>query len=75
MKGFVTYMIFGDGSESRNALVWPDAESAEKAGYDLLMRWFVPVDYRVAEVNEEPTRPTWDEHVKAHGLPPKSVKV
>ena len=74
-KGFVTFMIFQDKSEARNAVVWPDAASARKAGDDLLGRWFVPVAYRVQEVDEEPNRPTWDEHVAEHGLPPKSVSL
>ena len=58
-----------------NAVVWPDEHSALCAGCDLLGRWFVPTDHRAVEVDEEPNRPTWDEHIAANGLPPKSVQL
>ncbi len=58
-----------------NGIVWPDEESALRAGRDLLSRWFVPTDYRAVETDETPNRPTWDEHVAAKGLPPRSVQL
>jgi hypothetical protein len=67
--------VYVQGEWSTNAVVWPDAESADKAGYDLLCRWFVPTDYRVVEVDEEPNRPTWEEYVAQNGLPPQSVSL
>lgn len=67
--------VLVEGKWSSNAVVWPDEDSARTAGNDLLMRWFGPTDYRAVEVNEEPNRPTWDEHVAGHGLPPKSVQL
>lgn len=62
MSGYVTE-VFVEGKWSRNAVVWPDKESADKAGWDLLGRWMVPTACRAVETDEEPNRPTWDEYV------------
>jgi len=67
--------VYVQGEWSTNAVVWPDAESADKAGVDLLGRWFVPTHHRVMEVDEKPNRPTWDEYVALNGLPPKKVSL
>lgn len=67
--------VLVDGTWSQNGEVWPDEDSAEKAGYDLLCRWFVPTDYRVVEVREMPNRPSWEKWVTDHGLPKKHVKL
>ena len=67
--------VLVDGSWSTNAVVWPDEESAKAAGRDLLSRWFVPIDHRPVQVDEEPNRPTWDEYVAEQGLPPRSVRL
>ncbi len=72
--GWITE-VFAEGKWSRNAIVWPDEHSAKQAGADLLSRWMVPTDYRAVQVDEEPNRPTWDEHVADKGLPPQSVQV
>lgn len=74
MSGFKTEVLVA-GAWSSNGIVWPDKESAEKAGKDLLSRWFVPTDSRAVPTDEEPDRPTWDEHVAKHGLPPRSVSL
>lgn len=63
------------GEWSTNGVAWPDKASAETAGKDLLMRWFVPTACRAVEVEDAPNRPTWDEWVGKHGLPPKRVSV
>jgi hypothetical protein len=67
--------VYVDRTWSQNGEVWPDAESADKAGLNLLSRWFVPTDYRVVEVTDEPNRPTWDEWVAQNGLPKRSVSL
>lgn len=72
--GWITEVLV-DGTWSGNAVVWPDEDSALSAGSDLLMRWFIPTDYRATATDQEPNRPTWDEHVAENGLPPKSVQV
>lgn len=72
MSGFKTEVL-AQGSWVSNGIVWPDKESAEKAGADLLSRWTVPDASRAVPTDEEPNRPTWDEHVAKEGLPPRSV--
>ncbi len=67
--------VLVEGSWSSNGVVWPDEDSAVKAGKDLLSRWMVPTDHRPVEVDEEPNRATWDEHVAEQGLPPKRVQL
>lgn len=67
--------VLVEGKWSRDGVVWPDEDSAMKAGSNLLMRWFVPTDHRAVETDEEPNRPTWDEHVSDRGLPPTSVRL
>ena len=67
--------VFVEGTWSQNGETWPDSESADCAGRDLLSRWFVPTDSRVVEVDEVPNRPTWDEWVAKNGLPPCSVSL
>lgn len=74
MKGWKTEVLV-DGKWSTNAVVWPDKESAESAGFDLIMRWTAPSDFRSVEVDEEPNRPTWKEYVESRGLPPKKVSL
>lgn len=74
MSGFKTEVLT-QGSWTANGVVWPDRESAEKAGVDLLSRWTVPEDSRAVPTDEEPNRPTWDEHVAKEGLPPRSVSL
>ena len=69
--GYISEVLI-EGSWSRNAVVWPDAASADAAGRDLLSRWFVPSDCRVSEVSEEPNRPDWETFTR-DGLPPRSV--
>jgi len=64
-----------DGKWSRNGQVWPDYESADAAGFDLLNRWFVPDAHRVVETDEPANYPTWTEHVAKNGLPAKSVSL
>jgi hypothetical protein len=59
-KGF-KIEVLADNVWTGNAVVWPDKESADNAGLDLLMRWTVPSDVRSVEVDEEPNRPTWAE--------------
>lgn len=67
--------VLVDGTWSRDGVVWPDEKSALNAGSNLLMRWFVPTDYRAVAVTEEPNRPTWEEWIAQQGLPPTSVSV
>jgi len=74
MPGFKTEVLV-EGKWSQNGVVWPDRESAEQAGVDLLGRWFVPTDSRAVEVSDDPNRPTWTEHTARHGLPPRSVSL
>ena len=74
MSGFKTEVLVA-GKWSSNAVVWPDRESAKKAGVDLLNRWFVPDASRAVPTDDEPNRPTWDEHVAKEGLPPRSVSL
>jgi hypothetical protein len=74
LKGFIAeVMVLGDPKWSRNSEIWPDAESADKAGYNLMSRWFLVKEYRVTEVDGPPNRPTWDEYVAERGLPPERV--
>jgi len=73
--GFKAEVLVGGSEWSQNAVVWPDRESAEKAALDLYGRWTLTTGHRAVEVAEEPNRPTWDEHVALHGLPPRSVRV
>ena len=72
--GWVTEVL-AQGQWCPNGIVWPDEASALMAGKDLLIRWTVPTDYRAVEVEKEPNRPTWDEHVAVKGLPPRSVQL
>ncbi len=74
MSGFIAEVQV-DGTWSKNAQVWPDWDSADAAGRDLLSRWFVPTDHRVVEVEKLPNYPTWTEHVCRNGLPPRSVSL
>ena len=67
--------VLVDGEWGRNGVVWPDLVSAEKAAADLYSRWMLTTDHRAVEVEEEPNRPTWDEWVADHGLPPRSVSL
>ena len=72
VKGFIAEVLV-QGKWSRNAQVWPDAVSAESAGFDLLGRWTMAENIRVVEVDEVPNYPTWTEYVDKNGLPPKRV--
>ena len=67
--------VLVDGEWGQNGVVWPDLESAEEAARDLWARWTLTVDHRAVEVDEPPNRPTWEEHVAAHGPPPRSVRL
>lgn len=67
--------VAGEDGWHQNGVVWPDLESAEEAARDLWSRWTATVDHRAVEVAEEPNRPTWEEHVAAHGPPPRSVRI
>lgn len=51
--------VLVQGSWSQNAEVWPDEQSALKAGHDLMGRWMLVQDHRAVEVDEEPNRPAW----------------
>lgn len=73
MSGFKVEVHIPPSEWCGNGETWPDRESADAAGRNLLSRWFVPDDYRVVEVEEEPNRPTWTEWVRERGLPPQSV--
>ena len=74
-RGFkAEVFVPGDGWGGGSA-VWPDRESAEAAARDLWSRWSLTTDHRALEVDEEPTRPTWEEHIAAHGPPPRSVRL
>lgn len=73
--GFKAQMQAVEGDWGSNAQVWPDRESAEQAGHNLMMRWMGCKDMRVIAVDEEPNYPTWDEHVADKGLPPLSVRL
>jgi hypothetical protein len=64
----------GDGWGGGSAL-WPDRESAERAARNLWSRWSLTTDHRAVEVAGEANRPTWGEHIAAHGLPPRSVRL
>ena len=62
--GWISEVLVERGTEwARNAVVWPDKDSALSAGAELLSRWFVPTDYRATEVNETPNRPTWSVYI------------
>jgi hypothetical protein len=75
MSGFKAEVLV-QGEWSRNGQVWPDAESARKAGSDLMGRWMLVEDFRVVEVADTPTeKVTWDEKVAEHGLPPRRVQL
>jgi hypothetical protein len=74
MKGFISEVLVS-GAWSRNAVVWPDEESAQSAGADLMGRWMLVQDFRSVSVEEQPNRPTWAEQVALRGLPPKSVQL
>jgi hypothetical protein len=65
--------VLVDGVWGQNGVVWPDEDSARSAARDLYSRWMLTTDHRAVEVDEEPNRPTWAEHVAEKGLPPKSV--
>ena len=67
--------VLVEGKWSRNGQVWPDAESADAAGFDLRSRWWVPDDHRVVVTDEEPNYPTWTEYVAKNGLPARSVSL
>lgn len=67
--------VFVHGEWAQNAVVWPDAESAAKAGADLMSRWTLVRDWRVVEVTTEPNRKSWDERVAEKGLPPRRVQL
>jgi hypothetical protein len=71
--GFKAEMQAAEGDWGTNAQVWPDRESAQQAGHNLLMRWTGCQDTRVIAVDEAPNMPTWDEHVEKRGLPPLRV--
>lgn len=72
-QGFKAEMQAAEGDWGTNAQVWPDRESAQQAGHNLLMRWTGCSDTRVIAVDEAPNMPTWDEHVEKRGLPPLRV--
>ncbi len=74
-RGFKAEMQAAEGDWGTNAQVWPDRESAEQAGHNLLMRWTGASDTRVITVDEAPNMPTWDEHVAERGLPPLRVQL
>ena len=67
--------VYVDGAWNQSGVVWPDRESAEEAARDLWSRWTLTTDHRAIEVEEPPNRGTWTEHVAAHGLPPRSVRI
>ena len=75
ITGFISEVKVGN-EWGRNGVVWPTMESAERAAADLYSRWMLTTDYRAVEVQgEEPNRPTWDEWVAEHGMPPRSVSL
>jgi len=75
MAGFKSE-VFVDGEWGRNGVTWPDLISAERAAADLYSRWTLTTDHRAVEVeDEEPNRPSWDEWVAEHGLPPRRVSL
>ena len=51
--------VLVQGKWHQNGEVWPDAESAKKAGADLQRRWTLVRDWRCVEVVHEPNRPEW----------------
>ena len=68
--------VFVDGEWASNSVRWPTLESAEKAAADLYSRWTLTTDYRAVEVpGEEPNRPSWEEWIDEHGLPPRRVSL
>lgn len=67
--------VLVQGEWSRNGEVWPDEASAFAAGQDLMGRWTLVRDHRVVAVDEPANRPTWEERVAAHGLPPRRVQL
>tara|TARA_R100001086_G_scaffold191642_1_gene109010 strand:- start:472 stop:702 length:231 start_codon:yes stop_codon:yes gene_type:complete len=74
-RGYKAEVLLAGGEWGQNGIVWPDRASAEEAARDLWSRWTLTTDHRAVEVDEPPNRPTWDEHVAAHGLPPRSVRL
>jgi len=74
-RGYKAEVLLAGGEWGQNSIVWPDRESAEAAAHDLWSRWTATVDHRAVEVDEEPNRPTWEDHVAAHGPPPRSVRL
>lgn len=54
--------VLVDGSWSTNALRFATKEEAEKAGIELLSRWWVPIDSRAAESND-PVNYRFDETI------------
>jgi hypothetical protein len=67
--------VLVSGEWGQNGVVWPDEASAAAAAQDLWSRWTATVDHRAVEVDEPPNRPTWAEHIAAHGPPPRSVRL
>ena len=74
-RGFKAEVLLAGGEWGQNGVVWPDEASAAAAAQDLWSRWTATVDHRAVEVDEEPNRPTWAEHIAAHGPPPRSVRL
>lgn len=55
--GWITEFESG-GSWASNALVFPDEESANAYGFNLLMRWTGASDFRAVPTDEAPNRPS-----------------
>jgi hypothetical protein len=75
MIGYKVEVETSLGDWGRNGEVWPDWDSADKAGMNLLMRWTGARDYRVVGVEEKPNRPSWEEWIAQRGLPPERVQL
>ena len=67
--------VLVDGKWHQNAVCWPDEASAAAAARDLWSRWTLTTDHRAVEVDAAPNRESWEEHIAAHGLPPRSVRL
>jgi len=76
MAAFKAEVLLVGGEWGSNSIRWPDEASAAAAAQDLWSRWTATIDHRAVEVeDEEPNRPTWDEWVAEHGLPPRRVSL